>query len=281
MELHDLSESTTSELGWKNAKRLPFACGQANSSSRTRRNEEEEIKRRRAQPERPSPTGEEDEEEGKGPDHLAGEGEKGRCNRLPRPRHYPVQWKIYLTLSEVASKLDKYKRMARASFPNDQVVQSPAADQNDQVVQPPADEIKKARKRARRMEYLDRKKRKVEDAERQLEEMKADFAKSEKDHACSIAMLDQAQEDLELSTGALRPLQHRVEQQDSMINMLQQVLVSLRFLGDEQLDDEERESKETGRLCAGVIVEDTIMAFRYSDFKLCVNKLKLSSESLI
>ncbi|KAJ6762143.1 hypothetical protein OIU74_024763 [Salix koriyanagi] len=83
------------------------------------------------------------------------------------------------------------------------------------------------------MEYLDRKKRKVEDAERQLEEMKADFAKSEKDHACSIAMLDQAQEDLELSTGALRPLQHIVEQQDSMINMLQQVLTEIVWIESE------------------------------------------------
>ncbi|KAJ6291608.1 hypothetical protein OIU76_023648 [Salix suchowensis] len=185
----------------------------ANSSSRTRRNEEEERKRRRAQPERPSPTGEEDEEEGKGPDHLAGEGEKGRCNRLPRPR-----------LQALPSSMEALSELVGGDQ-NDQTVQPSAADQNDQVVQPPADEIKKARKRARRMEYLDRKKqRKVEDAERQLEEMKADFAKSEKDHACSIAMLDQAQEDLELSTGALRPLQHIVEQQDSMINMLQQVL---------------------------------------------------------
>ncbi|KAJ6348810.1 hypothetical protein OIU77_006398 [Salix suchowensis] len=222
MELHDLSESTTSELGWKNAKRLPFACGQANSSSRTRRNEEEEIKRRRAQPERPSPTGEEDEEEGKGPDHLAGEGEKGRCNRLPRPRLQALPSSMEALSELVGGDQNDQTVQPSAADQNDQVVQSPAADQNDQVVQPPADEIKKARKRARRMEYLDRKKRKVEDAERQLEEMKADFAKSEKDHACSIAMLDQAQEDLELSTGALRPLQHRVEQQDSMINMLQQ-----------------------------------------------------------
>ncbi|KAJ6722604.1 hypothetical protein OIU74_007241 [Salix koriyanagi] len=68
----------------------------------------------------------------------------------------------------------------------DQVVQLSAADQTDQVVQPPADEIKKARKRARRMEYLNGKKQKIEDAERQLEEMKEDFAGSEKDHACSI-----------------------------------------------------------------------------------------------
>uniref|UniRef100_A0A6N2N9I0 BZIP domain-containing protein n=1 Tax=Salix viminalis TaxID=40686 RepID=A0A6N2N9I0_SALVM len=111
-----------------------------------------------------------------------------------------------------------------ATNQNDQVVQPSAVDQNDQVVQPPADEIKKARKRARRMEYLDRKKQKVEDAERELEEMKADFAKSEKDHACSIAKLDQAQEDLELSAGALRPLQQIVEQQNSMISMLQLVL---------------------------------------------------------
>ncbi|KAG5231087.1 hypothetical protein IMY05_014G0038100 [Salix suchowensis] len=114
---------------------------------------------------------------------------------------------------------------------NDQTVQPLATNQNDQVVQPPADEIKKARKRARRMEYLDRKKQKVEDAERQLEEMKADFAKSEKDHACSIAKLDQAQEDLELSAGALRPLQQIVEQQNSMISMLQQVL----FPGEAEL----------------------------------------------
>ncbi|KAJ6400254.1 hypothetical protein OIU84_015827 [Salix udensis] len=116
-----------------------------------------------------------------------------------------------------------------ASDQNDQVVQPSAADQNDQVVQPPADETKKARKRARRMEYLDRKKQK--NAERQLEEMKADFAKSEKDHACSIAKLDQAQDELELSAGALRPLQQIVEQQNSMISMLQQVL----FPGEAEL----------------------------------------------
>ncbi|KAG5231093.1 hypothetical protein IMY05_014G0038700 [Salix suchowensis] len=215
---------------------------QANSSSRTRRNEEEEEegegerKRRRAQPERPSPTGEEDEEEGKGPDHLAGEGEKGRCNRLM------AQW----TRDEKTRTIDKAPPNSMEAFSelvggdqndqtvqplatnqNDQVVQPSAVDQNDQVVQPPADEIKKARKRARRMEYLDRKnvQQKVEDAERQLEEMKADFAGSEKDHACSIAKLDQAQEDLELSTGALRPLQQIVEQQNSMISMLQQVLI--------------------------------------------------------
>ena len=71
---------------------------------------------------------------------------------------------------------------------------------------------------------------KIEDAERQLEEMKEDFAGSEKDHACSIEKLDQAQEDLELSTGALTLLQQIVEQQNIMISMLQQVLVSLRFL---------------------------------------------------
>ncbi|KAJ6675644.1 hypothetical protein OIU85_011768 [Salix viminalis] len=118
-----------------------------------------------------------------------------------------------------------------ATNQNDQTVQPSAVDQNDQVVQPPADEIKKARKRARRMEHRDRKKQKVEDAERQLEEMKADFAKSEKDHACSIAKLDQAQEDLELSAGALRPLQQIVEQQNSMISMLQLVL----FPGEAEL----------------------------------------------
>lgn len=107
---------------------------------------------------------------------------------------------------------------------NDQVVQPSAADQTDQVVEPKADEIKKARKRARRMEYLNGKKQKIEDDERQLEEMKEDFAGSEKDHACSIEKLDQAQEDLELSTGALRLLQQIVEQQNIMISMLQQVL---------------------------------------------------------
>ncbi|KAJ6722603.1 hypothetical protein OIU74_007240 [Salix koriyanagi] len=83
---------------------------QANSSSRTRRNEEEEgeeeRKRRRAQPERPSPTGEEDEEEGKGPDHLAGEGEKGRCNRLM------AQW----TRDEKTRTIDKAPPNFNGSF---------------------------------------------------------------------------------------------------------------------------------------------------------------------
>uniref|UniRef100_A0A6N2KT09 Uncharacterized protein n=1 Tax=Salix viminalis TaxID=40686 RepID=A0A6N2KT09_SALVM len=46
-----------------------------------------------AQPERPRPTGAVDEEEGKGPYHLA---EKGK-----RPMHHPIQWKLYLNLSEV------------------------------------------------------------------------------------------------------------------------------------------------------------------------------------
>ena len=41
---------------------------------------------------------------------------------------------------------------------NDQIVLPSAADQNDQVVQPSTDEIKRAKKRARRMGYLDGKK---------------------------------------------------------------------------------------------------------------------------
>ncbi|KAF9668700.1 hypothetical protein SADUNF_Sadunf14G0030800 [Salix dunnii] len=112
---------------------------------------------------------------------------------------------------------------------NDQVVQPLAADHNDQVVQPSAAEIKRAKKRARRMEYLDGKKvqQKIEDAERQMEYMKADFAGSEKELACLIGKLDQKQKDLERSTGALRLLQQKVEQQNTMINMLQQVLKGL------------------------------------------------------
>ncbi|KAF9668699.1 hypothetical protein SADUNF_Sadunf14G0030700 [Salix dunnii] len=113
-----------------------------------------------------------------------------------------------------------------AADQNDQVVQPSAADQNDQAVQPSTDEIKRAKKRARRMEYLDGKKvqQKIEDTERQMEDMKTDFAGSEKELACLIGKLDQKQKDLERSTGALRLLQQKVEQQNTMINMLQQVL---------------------------------------------------------
>ncbi|KAB5573850.1 hypothetical protein DKX38_001044 [Salix brachista] len=183
MELHDLSESTTSELGWQNArKRLTFACGQAPPNSMEALSE------------------------------LVG-GDQN--DQIVQP---------------LATNQNDQSVQSSAVDHNDQIIQPLAADQTDQVVQPLADEIKKARKRARRMEYLNGKKQKIEDAERQLEEMKEDFAGSEKDHACSIEKLDQAQEDLELSTGALRLLQQIVEQQNIMISMLQQVLVSLRFL---------------------------------------------------
>ncbi|KAJ6762142.1 hypothetical protein OIU74_024762 [Salix koriyanagi] len=117
----------------------------ANSSSRTRRNEEEERKRRRAQPERPSPTGEEDEEEGKGPDHLAGEGEKGRCNRLPRPSNQPAvvqscdidRFSFIFARFALPSSMEDLSDLVGGDQ-NDQTVQPSAADQNDQVVQSPA-----------------------------------------------------------------------------------------------------------------------------------------------
>ncbi|KAF9668696.1 hypothetical protein SADUNF_Sadunf14G0030400 [Salix dunnii] len=61
---------------------------------------------------------------------------------------------------------------------------------------------------------------KIKDVERQLEEMKTDFARSKKNHAFFIGKLDQ--KDMELSTGALSLLQEIVERQSTMINMLQQ-----------------------------------------------------------
>ncbi|KAF9668703.1 hypothetical protein SADUNF_Sadunf14G0031100 [Salix dunnii] len=241
MELHDLSEATTSELGWKNARKRRICMWPA-------------------QPERPSPTGEEDEEEEKGPDHLAEKGKKAdaRARWAKWPRFHqrfektktidkfldllllsrnitkPAQDLLLLSVSRPTDSKPSFEAgscvstneeavYCEPSYEQDgQTVQPLVTEQSDQNVTPSADEIKKVRKWAtNKKTYRDRKKRKTGYIKRQLEKVRADIDMLNNTIACLNGKLDQMRRDRE----ALRRQPQTVEEQNTMINMLMPLLL--------------------------------------------------------
>ncbi|KAJ6872432.1 hypothetical protein NC651_031518 [Populus alba x Populus x berolinensis] len=107
---------------------------------------------------------------------------------------------------------------------NDQAVQPLAADQNNQSIQPSATEIKKANKRASDKKYRHGKKQKMENIQRQFEELKADCAELVKRESSSQVILNQLNNDLEQARADKRLQGQIVEQQNLIINILLQLL---------------------------------------------------------
>ncbi|CAK7347747.1 unnamed protein product [Dovyalis caffra] len=95
---------------------------------------------------------------------------------------------------------------------------------NDQTVQQSADQDRQNRKRASDRKYLDRKKQKTKDTERELETIKAEKAQLEKSNAYLKGQLDQLKEYVEQVRETHRRLEQIVEGQTTTIHMLQQLL---------------------------------------------------------